>query len=441
MLNTLRLLALAASVLAGATAAQTPVVVRHMLWDSAQKPAYQQCANRFERSHPGVRIRIVQQGWDDYWGTLSTGFVADTAPDVFTAHLTKFAEQVENGVLLDLQPLITRDGVKLDHLDAGLLRNWQRERAGRTEQYALPADWDTVALVVNLDVAQRAGVSLAELQNLSWNPRDGGSLGQVAARMTFDKQGRNALSPGFDKRQVQVFGYQVPGSGGMFGQSEWSFLAVSNGFKYQPTPWQGPLRYDDPALVDTLAWLASLSGRGISASPESRGKLGAEALFATGRAAIVPTGSWMLSYFARNARFPFAFVPTPIGPSGQRATMRNGLAHTIWRGTRHPEQAWAWLQHLASTDCQTTVAQAGVVYPAARGTADLAAQVQRKLGVDPSAFLDMVKAGTTFAPPIIDHSAQINDLIDEGIEQVLLGAPAGPAMRAANAKANAVLRR
>ena len=367
---------------------------------------------------------------------VNTGFVAGTAPDIFTNHLIKFAEQVDNGVLFDIKPLIARDGVATDIYEAGLYANWGRG----VSQYALPADWDTVAMAVNLDMARRAGIDLTDLRNMNWNPRDGGSFGRVVALLTRDRAGRHAHDPAFDSRQVQVHGYQTPGAGGMFGQTEWSHFAVSNGFRFQDAPWASSLHYDSPALIDTLAWLAGLSKRGISAMPEAMGKIGADAMFVSGRVAMVPASAWMMSYFKRSARFEQVFVPLPIGPTGQRSSMLNGLAHSIWSGTRHAAESWRWLRYLGSPACQAVVAVHGVVYPAVRGLAITAAQAQRKAGADPSAFLEMA-AGATFAPPIARHAAQINDLLDSAIERVLLGreSPAA-ALPAANAKANALLK-
>ena len=72
---------------------------------------------------------------------------------------------------------------------------------------------------------------------MRWNPQDGGTFGQVIARLTRDAAGRNALDAAFDKTRVRVVGYQNPGPGGMSGQTEWAALAVSNGFLHQARPW------------------------------------------------------------------------------------------------------------------------------------------------------------------------------------------------------------
>jgi multiple sugar transport system substrate-binding protein len=422
---------------AQAQAATQPITLRHLLWDAAQRPAIQQCAADFERHHPGVRVRVQQQGWDDYWSTLSTGFISDTAPDVFTNHLQKFPEHVENGLLVDLAPLIARDGVAVDQFMPGLYANWGRD--GR--QYALPADWDTVALLVNLDLARRAGLGEAQLRSLDWNPRDGGSFGRAIALMAQDEAGRNALHPAYDKGHVKVYGYQTPSAGGMMGQTEWSHFALSNGFRFQDRPWSSELHYDDPKLAETVAWLATLPARGISTTPRTLGKLGAESLFISGRVAAVPVGSWMTGHINRHVKFPHAWVPLPLGPGGQRASMLNGLGYAIWIGSPHREAAWQWVRHLASADCQRLVARAGVVYPSLKGMAEIALQVQRAAGAEAGVFLDAA-VGLTFPPPIAPHAAEINDRLDGAMEAILFaGKPAGPTLKQAQQRVRLLLAR
>ena len=419
-----------------AAPARPLTTLRYMLWDASQRPLYRQCADDFERLNPGIRIRIQQQGWDDYWTTLSTGLVAETAPDVFTNHLSKYPDLVANRQLVDLAPYIRRDRLDPARYAPGLYSPWGVD--GR--QYGLPKDWDTVALIVNLDHARRQGVSEAELRQMHWNPQDGGSFGRTLARLTRDAAGRSALDAGFDKSRVAVHGYQNPGPGGMAGQTEWAPFAVSNGFSYQARPWDGALRYDDPRLAETLAWLATLPGRGWSLAPQAVGRLGVETLFATGRVAMVPAGAWMIGHYARSVRFAYAWLPMPVGPTGVRASMLNGLADSIWVGSKHKEAAWAWVQHLASVDCQRRLALSGTVFPAINGLAEVALAAHLNRGVDASAFLVMARAHT-FAPPIIENAAETTELIGAAMENILLGrADAGVALRAANSRARALAR-
>ena len=390
--------------------------VRHFLWDANQRPLYQRCATAFEAAHPGTRIRIEHQGWDDYWTTLSTGFISDTAPDVFTNHILKHPDFVANGVLVNLSPLIARDRVAVDRFEPGLLPMWQHK--GR--QYAMPTDWDTIAFAVNLDHARRMGVGLDELRRLTWNPRDGGSLQPLLARLTVDEAGRPATDPAFDRRRVKVWGYLNPGDGNMMGQTEWSHYAASAGFRFQREPWDPDLRYGDPVLADTLQWLAGLGAAGLAPTPQQMGRLGADALFVNGRGAIVPSGTWMIGHFLRHAKFAHTWVALPVGPSGQRTSMRNGLALSIWAGSPRREEAWQWVRHVASRECQQILAESGVLYPAWQGLAAMAVAKQQAMGVDTQVFLDAA-AGVTFPPPVAPHGAEVSDLMSATIQRILAG--------------------
>lgn len=420
------------SALAATTFAAPAAQVKYMLWDSIQLPAYRQCAADFTAKYPGTTIKITQAGWDDYWTAISTGFIANAAPDVFVNHLGKAPQFVSNDLLVDLSPYVQRDQLDMTQYPAGLVQVWMRSG----KQYGLPKDWDTVALMVNLAHAKKAGVSLDQLQAMAWNPKDGGSFETVLKRLTLDAQGRNALDPAFDKQHVAVYGYQNPGAGNMAGQTEWSHFAVSNGFSYQAAPWATPFRYNDPRLAETITWLASLPGKGVSAPYQFTQGQSASAAFAAGKVAMVPDGAWMIGYYAHNVKFANTWVPLPRGPSGRRASMLNGVADSIWVGSKVKEEAWAWVKYLASPDCQRVVAKHGVVFPAIHGLAEQVVAQHQRNGVDASAFLTMAKE-QTFLSPVADNGAQVSELMKNAVENVLLGKKAaGPALQDANDKIN-----
>ena len=406
--------------------------VKYMLWDSIQLPAYRQCAADFTRKFPATRIKISQAGWGDYWTSISTGFISGVAPDVFTNHLGKHPEFVANELLVDLAPYIQRDKLDLSVFPKPLLEVWGRDG----KQYGLPKDWDTVSLMVNLAHAEKAGVSVAELQNLAWNPKDGGTFEQVIRRLTLDTQGRNATSPEFDRKHVAVYGYQNDSAGGMAGQVEWSHYAVSNGFRFQDKPWAVPYHYNDPKLAEAIDWLASLPTKGLSAPFKNAAGLGGSAMFVAGKVAMVAQGSWMITYFGNSAKFKNAWVPLPVGPSGHRATMFNGLSDAMWVGSKVKEEAWQWIRYLASADCQAVVAAKGVTFPAVKGLAEQVVDLHRKNGIDASAFLTMAQE-QTFLMPIAANGAQVEALMKAAIESVFIGQrAAAPALAEANQKIN-----
>ncbi|CAG9265886.1 Carbohydrate ABC transporter substrate-binding protein, CUT1 family [Paraburkholderia caribensis] len=412
------------------------VEIRYALWDANQRPAYQACATQFETENPDIHIKISQVGWENYWTVLTTQFVSGTAPDVFTNHLMKYPEMVTNGQLVDLTPYIQRDQVKTDSFYPALLLNWSRDG----HQYGLPKDWDTIALVYNKQMFRDAGIDPASISDWTWNDRDGGSFEKAIARLTLDANGNRGDSRQFDPQHVKVRGYQIARAGGMMGQTEWSAFAVSEGFRYNDGPWTTRYYYDDPRLARTLEWFTSLPKKGYSARFDEASRIGSSALFAAGKTAIVSDGSWMVNWYAQNAKFEVGYAVLPKGPLG-RATMFNGLADSIWSGSEHKEESWKWVRYLASAACQKIVAQRGVVFPAIKDLDAITVDAHARRKIDTQAFLDMTKA-TTFQPPIAKGGAEIDAIMDATIESILLGrVNAATALKDANVKVNEVTRR
>src|SRR4051812_39835586 len=170
--------------------------IEYWLWDSGQQPGYQKCADAFARQNPGLKVHISQYGWDTYWSKLTAGFIADTAPDVFTDHLSKFAQFVDLKVLRPLDDLGPTQDIQDGDYQEGLAQLWKGQDGKR---YGAPKDWDTIAIFYDKAVLKAAGVDPSELQNLNWNPRDGGTFEKLVAHLTVDVNGKRGDEPGFDK--------------------------------------------------------------------------------------------------------------------------------------------------------------------------------------------------------------------------------------------------
>ena len=292
MKKTLTLTA-ALSLLAGplASGAQAATTLQYWLWDSNQQPAYQQCAAAFTKANPDISIKISQKGWGDYWTAITTGFVSGTAPDVFTDHLAYFPDFASNNQLVDLAPLIAKDKITTKYYP-GLKELWAKDG----KQYGLPKDWDTVGVFYNTDLLAKAGLKPADLANLTWNPKDGGSWQSTIAKLTKDKSGNNGLSAKFDKKKVDQYGYETSYGAGFNGQTEWSFYAATTGWKYNNGLFGNTFYYDDPRLAQTIQWLADLNLKyGLIPSFQDVSASGGDALFRAGKVAMVTSGSWQIN--------------------------------------------------------------------------------------------------------------------------------------------------
>lgn len=411
------------------------VTIRYALWDSAQQPAYEQCAAAFTAANPGIVVLVEQAGWDDYWNTIQTGFVSGDAPDVFTDHLAKFPEFAVKEQIVDIQPFVERDSVDTGMYIEGLADLWVRQG----KRYGLPKDWDTIAVVYNADMFAAAGIDPAITDTWTWNPQDGGTFEEVVAQLTLDANGNNGLSPDFDKENVVQYGFIHQGSGGFSGQTQWSHFAASNGFQFTDGPWTTKYYYDDPALAETLDWYVGLIEKGFAPPLADVTSLGSQQLVISGVGAMTTDGSWQIGNYVDNSSFAVGFGLLPVGPAG-RKSMFNGLADSIYIGSEHVEEAWQWVKFAASPECANIVGDTGVVFPAIPSGVERTLAVREAAGVDVTAFTDQaLDPDGTFLFPITDNGAEIAAIMDPTMDSIVLGeADAATALQAANEQVNAL---
>lgn len=262
------------------------VTIKYQLWDSNQLPAYQAAAEEFMKQNPNIKIEITQLGWDDYWTGLQTEMIGGTAGDVFTDHLSKYLDFANKNLLVDLAPYIQRD-----HVDTGIYMNsleklWQT-KDGKT--YGLPKDWDTIAIVYNKHLTDAAGVTHDELNNMTWNGKDGGTFETMIRRLSIDANGRNGLDPKFDSKNVKQYGLVLV-HGDDRGQAQWSGLACSTGWTYTDGLYDSNYHYDDPRFINTIKWLKDMQDKGYSA-PYTETSNGSSSVFNSEAAALVFDGS------------------------------------------------------------------------------------------------------------------------------------------------------
>lgn len=406
----------AAGCATGGTASSSSRMVTYWLWDANQLPAYQACARGFERTNPELDVKITQLGWEDYWTKLTASFIAGTQPDVFTDHIQKF------GQFADLKVLQPLDGLGIDPsaYQPGLADNW---RAQDGQLYGAPKDWDTVALFYDTKLASQAGLTAAQLNDLSWNPRDGGTFEKAIAHLTVDRDGRRGDEKGFDKRHVKVYGLATNGAGDADGQTQWSTFAASAGWTYTDKKrWGTRYRYDDKTFQAVVEWYFGLAEKGYLAPfTDYNTSNQANVQVASGRAAAAFDGAWMISTYAGFKGRDIATAVPPMGPTGKRATMMNGLADSVSRHARNLPGALKWVEYLSSDACQKKVGGYGVVFPATpEGTRNAVAAYWKK-GVDVTAFTRPVadrEGFTTFSFPITNYAADVYALMRPAMQDI-----------------------
>ncbi|MGH9194916.1 MAG: extracellular solute-binding protein, partial [Acidimicrobiia bacterium] len=193
-----------------------------------------------------------------------------------------------------------------------------------------------------------------------------------------------------------------------------SWLAVSNGFMFQPEPWSPTYNYDSPKLVETLEWLRSLwNEKGYAPDYAEVSSLGATALYLAGEGALVPDGSWMINGYVDAEDITSGFAKLPEGPVGRRSAT-NSLADSIWSGSPNQEAAWEFVKYLASPACLDVVGSTGVVFPSIDSGTQLVLDLRAEQGVDISAFVDQsADPEGTFLNPIGDAFAEVSTIMTD----------------------------
>ena len=344
-----------------APASAAGTTINYWLWDDRQQPAYQKCADAFHAANPDITVKVTQKGWDDYWTAVRTELDSGSgAIDVFTDHLAMYKGFLDAGQIVDISAAVKAAKVDTKQYKPGLLDLWSKDGG----IYGLPKDFDTIALAYDSTFTAQHGVTDAQMKKLTWNPKNGGSYETVLKKLTVDKNGNNALSPKFDKKNVVTYGLSAPDATTDWGQTDWSGLAFSNGFKFlDKNPWGTKYYYDSPKLAQVLAWYAKGIDQGWIMDPRKVGTLGTTALWNAGKIVVAVKGSWEITDMRKVKDGNIKFAQQPAGPLGTK-TMYNGLADSIVKKGKNIDASTKWVLFTGSKACQDIVADAMVVFPA-----------------------------------------------------------------------------
>ena len=322
-----------------------PVTLRVAFWDQNQAPGIEKVLGEFT-AETGIRTRIEITPWGDYWTSLEASATGGTLPDVFWMNTNEIQRYMSAGLLLDLTDRINRSSIaSMANFPAEIVNIYNF----RGRQFGIPKDIDTIALWYNKTHFQEAGVPLPT-DNWTWN-----DLNNAARRLR--NTGANRYGIVFTPGESQT-GY-------------WNFIYANNGYVIE-TPDRKRSGYDDPRTIEAMEFVISFIRDGVAPPLEMVAETDKMALMQSGMVSMATFGSWMLGTFARSDFFlqNCDVVMLPMGRTGTRATIYNGLGWTTAANTRHPEEAWKLLEFLSSERAQRRLAEEGVALSAYTGSAD-----------------------------------------------------------------------
>ncbi|HEX4723601.1 MAG TPA: sugar ABC transporter substrate-binding protein [Pseudonocardiaceae bacterium] len=379
-------------------------------WDDKQAQAYQLCANAFEKANPGVTVKISQYDVEDYFTKLTAGFVAGNAPDAFQNSVQYFQAYASQGQLLALDNDIASSHLDMSQFSVGV--NAWKFTDGK--QYGLPLDWAAEGIYYNKDMLTKAGFTDQDVDNLTWNPQNGGTFDKMVAHLTVDKNGVRGDQPGFNKSNVATYGIGVMNTGDFTGQLTWNSFATATGWSFgNKSNWPTVFNYADPKFVQTMDYVRSLSDRGFAPPPgafttgNNQSTVSSQDLMGSGKVAMETDGSWSAPQYAVIPGVHVGIAPTVLGPSGKRSVESNSNGNNIWSGTKNADLAWQWVSYMGSQACQTVAGASGTFFPSIPASMNATAVAMAKKGIDLSVFTGEQKNKELYTAPDYANGAAV----------------------------------
>ena len=135
------------------TASDDTLVVA--IWDNNQLAGLQKIADEWS-AKSGMKVQINVISWVEYWTLLEAGASGGELPDVFWMHINEAQKYMRADMLLNLNDYIAADdAIDLANYYEGIVDIYNLDG----NQFALPKDHDTIAMIYNKAIFDKYGVA------------------------------------------------------------------------------------------------------------------------------------------------------------------------------------------------------------------------------------------------------------------------------------------
>lgn len=324
--------------------------------------------DEFERQNPDLDLRMEYiPGSQEYVRKMLLNTIAKAEPDLCLLDASSAAVFIENGVLMDLAPLIAQDpGFRLDDYWPNVV-----DIARRGDQlYAIPKDFTPMVMYYNRRLFDEAGVPY---------PKEGWTFEEfldTARRLTDPTKGQYGFK----------FANWMPG---------WIMWLWNNGGDVlSPTGERAAGTLDSEPNAATLAFLKRMvKEEKVAPDLSQTASMGVD-LFTNGQAAMEINGHWALVGYRsapkdaqghpKLALDDVGVVSLPTN-TGKSVTVMYEAGWAIGKHCRHPEAAWRFVKYMTSRAVQERYARSGLAISARK-------DVSEELAKDPreAAFVHIV---------------------------------------------------
>jgi multiple sugar transport system substrate-binding protein len=174
------------------------------------------------------------------------------------------------------------------------------------------------------------------------------TLTQIARFLTLDANGRNASDPGFDPNRIVQLGFDFQWQTNVPYVASYRVGAatiVQNNLSTIPDSWKEAMKWYYDSMWGDQPFIAN----GTLASPD----INLGNLFNSGKLAMAITPLWYACcYEYLGTNFEFQFAALPVGDDGKVHGRVDVDTFRIWKGTKHPKEAFEVLSYLLTTGAE-----------------------------------------------------------------------------------------
>lgn len=378
--------------------------------------ANQQLKQEFERLHPGLKVKIVNDPAGQAMAKLKTLIAGGEPPDVMSLHGAFFVPLADEGALADLAPFAEGDpDLNLSDFYPGLLELCNYEG----KLYSLPRYTSVYTLFYNKTMFTAAGEAFpTERKRWDWE-----EFLRVAQALTKDTNGDG---------KMDQYGCAIDFTGARV----YPWIWQNNGELVTSDRTRTTL--DTPGCREALQFLVDLKDV-HHVTPEVvrlEFREGID-LFKSQRVSMYQSGPWDVQELKGVKEFDWDIAPLPKGK--RPATLLGTENYAISSRSRYPREAWELLKFLLSPESQRKMALELGKMPSRRSVAE-----EEFLDSSPRHDLKVCLDAIDYAvmPPNLPNWEEVGNVFNEQLGRVWAGrATVAQGCREAQQKMNAILAR
>jgi len=372
--------------------------------NQAEIDVYQQVSDDIAGRGLGFTLKYEPGGSEtaSYQDQLKTEIAAGTAPDVFWIPGTDIADFAGSGLLYNISDVEGAADFDVSEFYPETMVHLQTdpetgEEAAGDFLWGLPRDVSTFALYLNLDLISEAGAEdprvLAEEDAWTWE-----AFREVADQVA-ELGGANK---GFAMNAWWAnYGYFMNNAGGGFFNEDRTGCGL-----------------DSEGSIAGLQFLSDLYGTDTAVPYGEDG----EEPWTAGTVGMFINGRWATPGARANAGFNWDVVSLPAQEEARGNWLFWG-AYVVNAETEHPEEAWALVQELTTTETQATISELGANIPSRQSDEAIDAFVGYTPPENNQAFVDGISSDPVAEGPLWAGSwPDFDTAMNTAVQDVLTGA-------------------